>query len=157
MAIAKRSMEIVNLTPQGVFRDFLKSTDQQCAELLRERDIALYFGDLNLALQCAKDLRQLHRNLLQGPFKADILKGSRVVTDEILARESIRKDLLNRVEKEKAFLGNLKQVALQYGALNVARTCSIELALLEEDLVCLKRGMKDVTPRGIRARMGLET
>ena len=156
MAIAKGSTAIEDLTRQGAFRDFVKGTDKRSAELLLERDIALHFGDLNLALQCARDLRQVHKDFLQGPFKADVLKGSDDVTDETFAPESIRKDLLNRMGQEMAFLGNLKQVALQYGVLNLVRECSIELAILEKDLVCLKRRMKDVKPKGIRARMGLE-
>ncbi len=156
MAIAKRSMAVEALTPQSAFRDFLKSMDKHRAELLRERDIALHFGDINLAFQCTRDLRQVHEDFLQGPFKADVLKGSDDVTDETFAPESIKKDLLNRMEQEKAFVGNLKQVALRCGNSNLARACSIELALLEKDHVCLKRGMNDMTPKGIRARMGME-
>ena len=46
MAIAKRSTVIVNLMSQSAFRGFVKGTEQQRAELLRERDIALHFGDV---------------------------------------------------------------------------------------------------------------
>ena len=90
MAIAKRSMAVEALTPQSAFRDFLKSMDKHRAELLRERDIALHFGDINLAFQCTRDLRQVHEDFLQGPFKADVLKGSFKPTSESWPSISLR-------------------------------------------------------------------
>ena len=102
MAIAKRSTAIVNLMSQSAFRGFVKGTEQQRAELLRERDIALHFGDLNMALRCARDLRQLHKDHLQSLFKVDLFKGPDDSAHETLTPATIRKDLLNHMEQEKS-------------------------------------------------------
>lgn len=62
---------------QAAVRQFLDDTDKRRAELVRERDNVVRFGDLDFALQYSKDLRPLHRDYLQGALKAILFRYSR--------------------------------------------------------------------------------
>ncbi len=182
MGSSNKGTAYEGLRSQAALKEYLEFLDENRAELARERKNAVRSGHLDLAIQCSKDLRLLHRDYLQGALKAVLIRHSQTrrraqhprsewpqyeFWKRILGRQAADAKLkewkdanakeetpdstdplslenftiefaLNefsvRMEGERTFLENLKQLAQQDGNSSLVRACWNELRLLEKDL-----------------------
>ena len=76
MGSSKKGTAYEGLRSQAAVKEYLESLGENRAELARERENAVRTGHLDLAIQCSKELRLLHRDSLQGALKAVLIRHS---------------------------------------------------------------------------------
>jgi hypothetical protein len=146
----KKGLRSQNSALQDAAGDLTEFSEGRRAALLREREIALHFGNLRIVLKRTSDIRKLHEDLLRRNLKGSV--GNRIRSDR--SADPTATIVVNHMEEDTLFVRNLKRAVWQYGDLDLLEACAAELAILERHVAILKSGGKDQRARGIIALMG---